>query len=305
MKNAILIAGPTASGKSALALQLAARHGAIVNADSMQVYSCLRILTARPRDSECAGIPHHLYGHVDPAADYSTGAWLRDVEALLDAGHLQGRRPIFVGGTGLYFRALTEGLSEMPSVPRAVRERWNYRLLEEGAVRLHQLLMRNDPQAAMRIGKTDSQRIVRALEVLDVSGRSIIDWQQSREEPLVDLATAQAIVLDIPRAALVRRIDERLDRMVEEGAVDEVRQLIARGIADDKPAMKAIGVREFRAASQGGLSIEAALAKAKTATHQYAKRQATWFRHQFGPQWRRISPQDDLASSSPPSKNVD
>lgn len=290
VKNAILIAGPTASGKSALALELAAKHhGAIVNVDSMQVYSGLCILTARPGEADLAKAPHHLYGHVDPAQDYSTGAWLRHVKALVDEGHLAGRKPIFVGGTGLYFRALTEGLSAMPVVPKSVRERWNDRLIEEGAVRLHEVLMRRDPQAAMRIGTTDSQRIVRALEVLEASGRSILDWQGTRDGPLVDLATAEALVLDVPRPVLVERIDRRFDRMVEQGALDEVSRLLARGIADDRPAMKAIGVREFRAVLENRMPVEAAVARAKTATHQYAKRQATWFRHQFGSRWRRVT----------------
>lgn len=296
VKNAILIAGPTASGKSALALELAAKHhGAVVNVDSMQVYSGLRILTARPDEADLAKAPHHLYGHVDPAQDYSTGAWLRDVRALVDEGRLAGRKPIFVGGTGLYFRALTEGLSEMPAVPKSVRERWNDRLTGEGAVRLHDTLMRDDPQAAMRIGRTDGQRIVRALEVLDASGRSILDWQETRDGPLVDLATAEAVVLDVPRPVLVERIDRRFDEMVERGALDEVRRLLARNIADDRPAMKAIGVREFRAVLEGRMPVEVAVAKAKTATHQYAKRQATWFRHQFGPRWRRVSGGPNLA----------
>ncbi len=289
VKNAILIAGPTASGKSAMALDLAVKlGGAVINADSMQVYSGLRVLTARPSGEDLAHAPHHLYGHVDPAADHSTGAWLRDVKALFDEGRLEGRRPIFVGGTGLYFRALTEGLSEMPDIPQTVRDRWRYHLLEDGVANLHGILLRRDPQAALRIGKTDSQRVVRALEVLDASGRSILEWQAMRNEPLVDLASAKAGVLDTSRDILVERIDRRLERMVDEGAMDEVRDLLARRLDHAKPAMKAIGVREFGAAIAGRSTIAEAVDRAKIATRQYAKRQATWFRHQLGVAWTRI-----------------
>ncbi|MCC6203630.1 MAG: tRNA (adenosine(37)-N6)-dimethylallyltransferase MiaA, partial [Hyphomicrobiales bacterium] len=154
----------------------------------------------------------------------------------------------------------------------------------------HGILLRRDPQAALRIGRTDSQRVVRALEVLDASGRSILEWQAMRNEPLVDLATARAGVLDIPRSLLVERIDRRLEQMVEDGAIEEVRNLLARGLDDAKPAMKAIGVREFGAAIAGTLTLEEAVERAKIATRQYAKRQATWFRHQLGAAWTRVNP---------------
>lgn len=289
MKNALLIAGPTASGKSALALELAVKHGgAIINVDSMQVYSGLRILTARPSDADLEKAPHHLYGHVDPKSDYSTGAWLRDVKALFDKGMLEDRRPIFVGGTGLYFRALTEGLSEMPVIPQSVRERWRYHLIEDGVAKLHGLLFRRDPETAMRLRKTDSQRVVRALEVLDASGRSILEWQRLRDEPLVDMATARAGVMDIARDVLVERIDRRFDGMVEQGAVQEVKELLAMRLDDVRPVMKAIGVRQFRAALQGEISEPEAVEQAKIATRQYAKRQATWFRHQLDERWTRF-----------------
>ncbi|MEZ5780860.1 MAG: tRNA (adenosine(37)-N6)-dimethylallyltransferase MiaA [Rhizobiaceae bacterium] len=289
VKNAVLIAGPTASGKSAMALDLASKlNGAIINTDSMQVYAGLRLLTARPSEEEERSAPHHLYGHVDPAADYSTGIWLREVMALFDEDRLEGRRPIFVGGTGLYFRALTEGLSEMPEIPQSVRDRWRYHLLEDGVAKLHAILLRRDPVAAMRIRNTDSQRIVRALEVLDASGRSILEWQAMRGEPLVDMSSARAGVLDVPRELLVPRIDRRLERMVEEGAIREVEAFLSLGIGEAQPAMKAIGVREFGEVISGVATIEAALERAKIATRQYAKRQATWFRHQLGDRWKRV-----------------
>ncbi len=291
MKDAILIAGPTASGKSALALELAERRGGvIVNTDSMQGYSVLDVLTARPTAAELARVPHLLYGHVHPAKPYSTGAWLRDVTRLIDEGAFSARRPIFVGGTGLYFRALAEGISEMPEIPTVVRERWRYELAEHGSAKLHRILMREDSAAAMTLRPTDSQRIVRALEVLEASGRSILAWQAARGRPLIDRATARFFVIEPERAALVERIEARFDRMLDKGALEEVRSLAALDLDPALPAVKAIGVRELQAALAGEMSFEEAILRAKIATRQYAKRQATWFRHQLGPEWRRLEP---------------
>lgn len=289
MKNAILIAGPTASGKSALALDLAERlGGVIVNADSMQVYSVLEVLTARPRGDELARAPHRLYGHVHPGTAYSTGAWQRDVEAL--APELAAGPAIFTGGTGLYFRALTEGLSEMPAVPAGIREDWRRRLAEEGPDRLHLLLAQRDPESASALRPTDGQRIVRALEVLDASGRSIRAWQAQKGRPLIDRATARLFVVEPDRAELVARIERRFDRMVEEGVLDEVRAFSALGLDTSLPATRAIGLRELEAALAGHIDLAEAITRAKAATRQYAKRQSTWFRNQLGPEWRRIGP---------------
>ena len=294
MKNAILIAGPTASGKSALALDLAERKGGvIVNTDSMQGYSVLDVLTARPTAADVARAPHYLYGHVHPSTAYSTGAWLRDVMRLIDDGALSGRPVIFVGGTGLYFRALAEGISQMPDIPQRVRDRWRYELKEQGAVKLHRVLMREDSRVAMTLKPTDSQRIVRALEVLDASGRSILEWQAARGLPLIDRDGAQFIVIEPDRAALVARIEARFDQMLDKGALDEVSRLTALGLDPDLPAMKAIGVRELQAATAGTMGFPEAIERAKIATRQYAKRQATWFRHQLGPEWRRLCPGGD------------
>lgn len=296
MKDAILIAGPTASGKSALALELAERrNGVIVNTDSMQGYSVLDVLTARPTASEQARVPHLLYGHVHPATPYSTGAWLRDVTRLIDEGAFSVRRPIFVGGTGLYFRALAEGISEMPEIPTAVRERWRYELAEHGSAKLHRILMREDSAVAMTLRPTDSQRIVRALEVLEASGRSILAWQAARGRPLIDRDTARFFVIEPERAALVERIEARFDRMLDNGALDEVRDLAALDLDQALPAVKAIGVRELWSAVAGDMSFDEAIQRAKIATRQYAKRQATWFRHQLGPEWRRLGPGEALA----------
>ncbi|KQZ81417.1 tRNA dimethylallyltransferase [Mesorhizobium sp. Root157] len=295
VKNAILIAGPTASGKSALALRLAEKHGGdIVNTDSMQGYSILDILTARPAAEETKRVPHHLYGHVHPSTAYSTGAWLRNVGELIDEGTLSGPRPIFVGGTGLYFRALSEGISKMPDVPTEVRERWRYELNEQGAPKLHRILMREDAAAAMKLKAGDGQRIVRALEVLEASGRSILAWQAERGLPLIDRDSAHFFVIEPERAALVARIEARFDTMIERGALDEVHELAALGLDPSLPAMKAIGVPELKAAMAGEMTFDEAIQRAKIATRQYAKRQATWFRNQLDDQWRRVQPTDNL-----------
>lgn len=296
VKNAILIAGPTASGKSALAVGLAERQGGvIVNTDSMQGYSLLDVLTARPSADEMARVPHFLYGHVPPSTAYSTGAWLRDVSRLISEGILSGRPVVFVGGTGLYFRALAEGISNMPDIPPSVRERWRYELKEQGAERLHRILMREDSAVAMQLSPTDSQRIVRALEVLDASGRSILDWQAARGQPLIDRGSARFLVIEPDRGELVARIEARFDQMLDKGALDEVRQLMALDLAPDLPAMKAIGVRELQAALAGQMSFPEAIERAKVATRQYAKRQSTWFRHQLGPEWQRLHTARDPA----------
>ena len=255
----------------------------------MQVYSILNVLTARPGAHELRRAPHLLYGNVHPATAYSTGAWLRDVMELADQGAFDARRPIFVGGTGLYFRALAEGISDMPDVPAPVRDQWRYRLEEEGPARLHRILFHEDPEAAMSLRPSDGQRIARALEVLEASGRSILKWQAERGRPLVDRSSGRFLVIEPARVELIARIDARFDQMVKAGVADEVKVLSALELDPTLPAMKAIGVREFQAAAAGRMTAEDAIARAKIATRQYAKRQATWFRHQFGPEWRRIS----------------
>jgi len=295
IRNAILIAGPTASGKSALALDLAEkRNGVIVNTDSMQGYAVLNVVTARPGAEDLARAPHHLYGHVSPRTAYSTGAWLRDVMRLVGEGVFEERTPIFVGGTGLYFRALAEGISEMPEIPAAIRDRWRYRLLEDGPDRLHRILRQEDPETALRLRPTDGQRIVRALEVLEASGRSILHWQQQRGRPLIDRANAHFFVIEPKRPALVHRIDQRFERMLEAGALEEVRALGALGLDTALPAMKAIGVRELMAADSGEMEFSEAITRAKIATRQYSKRQGTWFRNQLGAEWQRIETPEAL-----------
>ncbi len=288
-KSAILIAGPTASGKSGLALELAASCGGyIVNTDSMQVYDVLNVLTARPEAEALAAVDHHLYGHVHPSEDYSTGRWMADVAALIARPELQGRTPVFVGGTGLYFRALTGGISQMPDVPAEVRARWRLRLSDEGPEALHPLLAQADPKAAARIKPQDGQRIARALEILEASGRPISHWQGIHTEPLIDMVHAERFLLLPDRALLSPRIETRLRQMADKGALDEVRALLALDLDPALPAMKAIGVPEFAAHLRGETNLETALERAAISTRQYAKRQSTWFRNQLGPEWRHL-----------------
>jgi len=296
IRNAILIAGPTASGKSRLALHLAeGLGGTVVNADSMQVYSILDVLTARPEAADCARAPHMLYGHVHPSVAYSTGAWLRDVVALAGNGTFSNSRPIFVGGTGLYFRGLEEGISTMPDIPADIRARWRDAQAKRSPEALHAILTRDDPRTAATLKPGDSQRIVRALEVLEASGRSILDWQAMKGRPLIDTASARFLVIEPDRAELVARIDRRFDGMLDAGALDEVRALSALDLDPALPAVKAIGYRELRAALAGEQTMSEAIERAKIATRQYAKRQSTWFRNQLGTHWRRIASADDAA----------
>ncbi len=291
----VLIAGPTASGKSAVALALAdeaRRHGRaawIVNADAMQVYDALRVVTARPGGAEEARALHFLYGHVPAAIRYSVGAWLADVEPVLHEAERAAALAIVVGGTGLYFKALTEGIAAIPAIPKEIRAHWAERLREEGADRLHAVLAARDSASAAAIRPSDPQRILRALEVLDATGRSLDGWR--KEPPTGRLAPFDAtarFVLETERPELHRRIAERFDRMVGAGALKEVEALLAQRLDPELPAMKAIGVRSFAAHLRGEVSLEAAVATAKTETRRYAKRQMTWFRNQM-PDWPRLT----------------
>ena len=268
--------------------------GAIVNADSMQVYDVLSVLTARPGEDDLRQAPHHLYGHVHPSMPYSTGEWARDVAKLAASGSLAGRRPIFVGGTGLYFRALLGGLAGMPDIPSATRDFWRDRLTRDGAARLHAILAERDPDTAIGLRPRDGQRIARALEVLDASGRSIRHWQSQVSAPLVDPATATRFVIDIDRALLHQRINERVERMVEQGAIEEVRRIRALGLDPALPAVKAIGVPEFGAFLDGTSGLAESVSKVQAATRQYAKRQLTWFRNQLGAEWTRLAAGNDV-----------
>ncbi|OYR22352.1 tRNA (adenosine(37)-N6)-dimethylallyltransferase MiaA [Brucella thiophenivorans] len=286
-KDAILIAGPTASGKSALALHLAKKTGGfIVNTDSMQVYDVLDLLSARPQPDELRQAEHYLYGHVAPSVSYSTGKWFADVEALLARDDLKTRTPIFVGGTGLYFRALLGGLSQMPEVPADVRDYWRNKMSEDGAEALHMMLTERDPELAATLRPTDSQRIVRALEVFEGTGKSLLHWQKNTGTALVDDASAAKIVLLPDRKWLGERIAQRFNLMWDHGALDEVRALNALNLDLALPAMKAIGVRDISAFFAGEMTREEAIGLSVIATRQYAKRQSTWFRNQLDESWK-------------------
>ena len=289
--DAILITGPTASGKSALALNWAAETGGVViNADSMQVYDTLRVLSARPSEEEMAGVPHLLYGHVPAATAYSTGAWLRDVTPILERLRAEGRLPIIIGGTGLYFKALTGGLSEMPVIPQDIRSRLRQRLVEEGPEALHRELSRVDPVTAARLQSSDGQRILRALEIFETTGEPLSRFQAKAGPALIDPGRAKKIVVLPDRAVLADRINRRFAGMFEDGAVGEVEALLAQNLSPELPVMRAIGVPEIAAYLSGELSQAEAVARASAATRQYAKRQMTWFRNQMDENWERLAP---------------
>jgi len=292
---AILIAGPTASGKSALALGLAAQiGGTVINADSMQVYRDLRIITARPTPEEEARVPHRLYGHVDAAENYSVGRWLADVGRVLDEVREAGSAPILVGGTGLYFKAVTQGLSSVPPVPEEIRATVRAQMETEGPAALHAELLRRDPSTQLR--PTDRTRIARALEVLEATGRPLSDWHREGLPPLVDASRAAKVFLAPDRGELRRRIDARFDAMLAEGALDEVRALAARKLDPLLPAMKAHGVPWLVRHIAGEITLAEAAEGAKNDTRRYTKRQFTWARHQL-PDWSWMEPEEALAKT--------
>ena len=289
----VLIAGPTASGKTALALRLAAELGGeIVGADALQIYRDLRILSARPTPEEEARVPHHLFGVADAAEAWSVGRWLAAAEPVLTDIAARGRPAIVVGGTGLYFRALTQGLAQLPGVPPEVREKAGALFDRIGEAGFRTELRARDPAAEARISPGDRQRLARAFEVHEATGRALSDWQ-------ADAAPAfakdyRAVVLEPPREALYARCDARFSAMVEAGALEEVRALLGRGLGPALPAMKAVGVRELGAHLGGRMGLNEAIALAQQQTRRYAKRQLTWFRNQTA-DWPRIAAPDSDA----------
>jgi len=288
----ILIAGPTASGKSALALKLAESiGGTIINADSMQVYRDLRIITARPTAAEEARVPHLLYGRVDAAENYSAGRWCIDAAAAIEEARRAGRLPILVGGTGLYFKTLTQGLAAVPPIPATIRATVRERLAAEGVAPLYAELMRHDPATAARLMPGDRSRISRALEVVLATGRPLGDWHREGMPPSVDAARALKIFLEIDRTELYRRIDARFDLMIASGALEEVQKLAARKLDPSLPAMKAHGVPRLIRHLNGEITLTEAAEGGKRDTRRYTKRQATWFRHQL-PDWKWLAPED-------------
>ncbi|MDP4021943.1 tRNA (adenosine(37)-N6)-dimethylallyltransferase MiaA [Methylobacterium sp. NEAU 140] len=286
---AVLIAGPTASGKSALASRIArARGGVVINTDSMQVYADLRVLTARPDPEEAGRVPHHLYGHVDGATNHSAGHFARDAAALLR--DLDGRLPVFVGGTGLYFRALEQGLSELPPVPEAVRARVRAEAEGRPTEALHADLARLDPAGAARLRPSDRMRVMRALEIFMGTGRPIESFHGDPVPGPLAGWNLEKIFLAPDRAELRARIDARFRAMIAAGALDEVAGLRARRLDPMLPVMRAHGVPGLIAHLDGTLDLEAAIARGQADTRAYAKRQFTWFRHQMGPDWRWVDP---------------
>lgn len=290
MGTPILIAGPTASGKSALAMRLArAVGGVVVNADSQQVYREWRILTARPSAVDEAAVPHRLYGHVGVAVAYSVGRWLDEVRGVLAESAAAGLRPIVAGGTGLYFAALTEGLAPVPDVSPEVRAEGEAALERMGLTAFAGALARRDPATAAGIDMANPRRVLRAWEVLEATGTGLADWQTRTPPPLVPLERAFAIRLDPPRDRLYARCEARFDAMLAGGALDEVRAVMALGLPRTAPAMKAVGAAELAAYLAGDLALPDATARAKTETRRYAKRQLTWMRNRMA-SWHVLDP---------------
>ncbi|MHA7777508.1 tRNA (adenosine(37)-N6)-dimethylallyltransferase MiaA [Roseibium sp. M-1] len=293
-KRAILIAGPTASGKSALALRLAKeRNGVIVNADSMQLYEDLRLVSARPSAEEEAAAPHRLYGVLPSSTAFSTGAWLRLAKSELVAAWGEGRLPILVGGTGLYFKGLTEGFAEMPEIPDGIRAHARTLADKEGIDGLKRALVAaGDEEAAKAL--SDPQRLARALEVMEATGKPLSHWQKVHQAPpLMASDLCHRIVLAPPRPWLHDRIARRAELMLSDEGVAEVRALLAKELSDKFPAMRAIGVPEIAAYLAGEATFAETVHRLTVATRQYAKRQETWFRNQMIA-WQRVDPSDEI-----------
>ncbi len=278
----LVVTGPTASGKSALALAAArAFRGTVINADSMQVYRELPVLAAAPGAAERAAAPHALYGVLSAAEPCSVGRWRHMAFAAIDHALAAGRLPIVAGGTGLYLKALMEGLVDIPPVPRAVHSASRARMEHMGPRAFHHALAARDPATAARLRPSDRQRLIRAWDVLEATGRGLADWQADRPEPPSVRFTTLALLP--PREALYPACDARLDAMIAAGALEEVRRLMAMDLDPALPAMKAVGVPELMAHLRGDCRLDDALAAARTATRRYAKRQMTWLRHQIRP----------------------
>ena len=285
-RRPILICGPTASGKSGLALALAERlDGVVINADALQVYDGWRVLTARPPAGDVARAPHRLYGHVPPSEPYSTGRWLAEARAEIAAARASGQVPILVGGTGLYFTALTEGLAEIPATPDDIRAEAMARL---DAGELAQMIAELDAETRARIDLANPMRVQRAWEVLKATGRGIAAWQKETPPPRLPLSQAQPILFDAPKEWLTPRIETRFRKMVSGGALDEARANLP-GWSPDLPSAKAIGAAELMAHLRGEITLDDAIDRATVLTRQFAKRQRSWFRARMG-DWPRIAP---------------
>ena len=275
-KSVLLIAGPTASGKSAVAIaQARLRGGVIINADSMQVYRELRIITARPSVEDEAQTPHRMFGHIGGADYYSAATWLAQAETEIETCWASGQLPIICGGTGLYFTALEQGLAKLPPIDPEIRDKWrNF----QG--NLHVELEQRHPESAVRLNAADRQRLIRSLEVIESTGKPLIEWQKkAHNDSILKAANVERIFMDVPRDELYARAERRFDQMLEQGGLDEIRSLPPLNPA--QPLMKAIGVPELLAYFKGEITLESAKIKSKTATRHYIKRQMTWFRGQM------------------------
>ncbi len=293
MKPAILIHGPTASGKTQLSIEVARKlNGEIVNADSMQVYRELKVISARPDEAEMDGIPHHLFGHVASGERFSTGQWLEQVRPVIEDIQKRDKTAVVVGGTGLYLLALTEGLSDIPPVPEDVRHEVLEIYKADGVRGLKIRLQSVDPDAATRIEDNDRQRLMRAYEVWLATGKALTSFQDARSKPVLNENEWMSIALTPPRARLYSRIDKRFEGMLMEGAMEEARELVRLDIDPELPAMKAHGMPWLSAFIRGQIDSGTAAENAKRDTRRYAKRQFTWIGRQF-PFWPRI-PSEDL-----------
>jgi tRNA dimethylallyltransferase len=297
----LLIAGPTASGKSALALALAQRfEGAVINADSQQIYRDWRILSARPTPEDETQKPHFLYGHVALDAEYSVGTWLRELTQTLAECRDRGLRPVITGGTGLYFKALTEGLAPIPPIPADIRANAEAELQRLGVTGLAAQLAARDPETAAIIDQANPSRVLRAWEVFKASGAGLAEWRRRTGPPLLALDRTIAIVLTPPRDRLYARCDARFGAMLEAGALEEAAKVRALDFDPMLPGMKPLGAPELMAHLAGDLSLDEAATRAKTATRNYAKRQFTWARNQML-RWKALSgyiPAENLASAT-------
>ncbi|MDP3783579.1 MAG: tRNA (adenosine(37)-N6)-dimethylallyltransferase MiaA [Sphingopyxis sp.] len=280
-----LIAGPTASGKSALAVALAKAvgRGVVINADASQVYADLAILSARPSEDEMTGIPHHLFGHIDAAEAHNAARWASEARAAIAAAHAAGDIPILVGGTGLHIRTLLDGISPIPEIDPDVRAAARALAVADA----HAALTREDPDTAARLNPADTTRIARALEVVRSTGHPLGHWHAAHTGGVGDTITLTPLILLPPRAWLRDRCDQRLVQMFESGAIAEVEALLARDLDPDLPAMRAIGVPQIAQYLTGAIDRGEALTLTQAATRQYAKRQYTWFRNQPPNGWHR------------------
>ena len=285
-----LIAGPTASGKSALAIALAqATNGVVINADASQVYADLQILSARPRDEEMEQAPHRLFGHIDGAEACTAARWANEARAEIDSAHRQGRLPILVGGTGLYLRTLLDGIAPVPDIDPAIRVAVRALPVKEA----HEALSREDAEAAARLAPADTTRVARALEVVRSTGQPLSHWQQHKSGGIADRIQLSPLILLPPRDWLIARCDRRFEQMVDGGAVAEVQALLARNLSPDLPVMRAIGVPEIASWLRKEIDRETMLERGRIGTRQYAKRQYTWFSRQPPPDWPRETRQID------------